>query len=89
MPRVEFDNKKQADPWIKEFATPKSHYGLHTHKNELILVPRKSTRPVVYARIVHIRGEDIVKLREVYKLLIVECRDWEWSAERAVYEKDL
>jgi len=87
MSRVEFDNIKQADKWINDKAINggKDYHGFYTSENELILVPGKSTQPVIYGYIENVKKDD---LTEVSKSIdIYPCKRYEWNAERGLYKE--
>jgi len=87
MGRIEFADMKQAEKWIKDIAINggKDYHGYYTSDNELILVPGKSTRPVIYGYIKFAKDDDIVDIQK--SLDIYCCEKYEWNAERGLYKE--
>jgi hypothetical protein len=87
MGRIEFNDMKQADKWIKDIAINggKDYHGYYTSHNELILVPGKSTRPVIYGYIKFVKKDDLVEIHD--SLNIYTCDTFEWNAERGLYKE--
>jgi len=87
MGRIEFEDIKQADKWIKDIAINggKDYHGYYTKHNELILVPGKSTRPVLYGYIKFALKDDLKDISE--HINIYPCATYEWNAERGLYKE--
>ena len=84
MPRIEFENLEKAEPWIKTviLKSDKNYIGYHTLNLELILVPTKSTQPIVYGYIKHAEKDKIKKL--LVGMLVFDITKFEWNAERGL-----
>ena len=87
MSRVEFEDIKQADKWIKDKAIQggKDYHGFYTNDKELILVPGKSTRPVVYGYVKFVKKDDLEQYAK--SIDIYPCNKYEWNAERGLYKE--
>lgn len=86
MPRIEFNNLSEAETWIKEkiLKSDKNYEGYFTSSNELILIPNKSTRPIVYG---YIKLADKTAIKNTFKdtsIPIYTCKHYEWNPERGM-----
>ena len=89
MSRVEFKNIKQAKLWIEDVAISggKDYHAYYTSNKELIFVPGKSTRPVIYGYIEHATEEEMHDVQK--KISIYPCEEFEWNAERGLYREQI
>jgi len=83
MPRIEFGNKKAADSWIKNHIEGKKYEAYYTRDSELILVPTKSTQPIVYGYVKMALEEEVKDLMS--KGVTVYWIDkFEWNSDRGM-----
>ena len=87
MGRVEFNDIEQAEKWINDIAINggKDYHGYYTSHNELILVPGKSTRPVIYGYIKLVGDDQLTDIKG--RINIYPCKEYEWNAERGLYKE--
>ena len=85
MGRVEFKDIKSAEIWIRDMVinSNKNYHGYITSRNELILVPGKSTSPLLYGYVKRIKNRKELKNIED-EIPIYTCDNYEWSAEKTI-----
>lgn len=85
MGRVEFEDFEQAKKYIqnKILATSKPYHGYITKADELILIPEKSTRPVVYVYVKNVSRIDVRSFFKGKSVDIYTCNKYIWNAEQA------
>lgn len=82
MPRIEFANKEQFSKWKEERTKPERHDMYITAASEFIMVPRKSTDPILYG---YFPGSDalrseLTKELETAGYMVFEVEKFVWSA---------
>lgn len=85
MGRLEFSKLKSLLRWAEINTAPEKHYAIHTtERDEIILQPKKSTRPVEYA---YYSGRDSEKgVDELQKIGfdVFEMKRYAWKADSPV-----
>lgn len=91
MPRYVFGNKGQYETWIRDHVdtTPeaRSRYEmLITSMFDVVMVPKVSTRPVVFAvyRGTNLEMNEMRRLAKELKIPMYEVRAVEWDTEKQV-----
>ena len=89
MPRIEFDTLEEAKDWIKDkvIESKKNYEGYFTKKKELVLIPNKSTRPIVCGYINFAKKEDVRKLFPA-KFKIYACKNYEWDSQHTISRRE-
>ena len=83
MPRIIFDSFEELKKWCKEFVEKGKYTGYTTASDELILKPRKSTRPQRYAYLKSIKVREYAKkLSAIYDIPFFYLETYEWDVER-------
>jgi len=90
MGRPTFRNLTQAEHWIKDkvINSDKGYYGFHTDANEIILIPSKSTRPVVYGYVKNVSEKEARNFFKETNIILYPCQEYDWSAERSTSKSD-
>ena len=90
MPRIEFNNLQEATTWIQAKIIPsdKRYEGYYTDAEELILIPQKSTRPLIQGYVYRANYQDVKKLFEKTTIDIYRCREFEWNADRGMSKNE-
>ena len=85
MPRITFYNKDELLKWCNLFVKPENYVGYTTVDCEIILEPRKSTRPSRFA-FFNARDEsmnDLVKeIADKTGITFIKIAKYEWDTER-------
>ena len=89
MPRIEFDFLKQAETWIQKrvIKSNKEYEGYITKNNELILLPKKSTKPLLYCYVSFADIKDVTELFKDSSIDIFKCSSFDWNAERGIHKE--
>jgi len=82
MPRIEFASAMQFSIWRKERTKPERHDMYVTAASEFIMVPRKSTDPILYG---YFPGsdtlrDDLIKELEAAGYMVFIIEKFAWSA---------
>lgn len=84
MPRQIFDSFEELKKWCEVFVEKGKYVGYTTASDELILEPRKSTRPQRYAYLKHIKVKLFAKeLSDRYDIPFFCLERYEWDVERS------
>lgn len=80
--RLVFETKDKFVKWIGENCNFASHACYVTNDNEFIIVPKRSTAPVVYAYYKTTNPQDyVIVMQEIQRLVnITRVKDLEWTA---------
>lgn len=85
MPRIVFDSFEELEKWCKEFVKKGSHTVYTTGSNELIVEPRRSTRPLRYAYFTSIKAVEFAKtISEQYEIPYFHLERYEWDLDKNV-----
>jgi len=85
MPRQVFDDVQELEKWCKEFVKRGQYTVYTTSDNELILEPRKSTRPQRYAYFKSVKVEELAKLfSETYEIPYFKVERYEWDLDKGI-----
>jgi len=89
MPRIEFDTISEAKEWItdKILYSKKDYDGYLTQKKELILMPNKSTQPILYG---YVRVTTKEALRKLFpsNFKIYSCDHFEWDSQHTISRRE-
>lgn len=90
MPRIEFANITESVDWIRSFVinSDKKYIAYCTKNNELILVPTKSTRPIVYALIKNVNRKEVTILFKNSTIPVYNIEYFEWNIERGLSKSE-
>lgn len=87
MPRLEFGSKNGFFRWINNRMDPNKYECYMTEDKEIILVPKKSTRPVVYAYLKCKTREDfkdvLTGLKHL-KVMMYGIKKFEWKPDASI-----
>mgnify|MGYP000197395717 CR=1 FL=1 len=84
MPRLVFNNLEEFEKWIKDFAKPDRYVAYITTDQEHLLVPLRSTRPIIYA---YYKGEETTKIKNLLDSIGIKhytVQAIEWADDRPV-----
>lgn len=88
MPRAIFVEGEELLKWCGEFVKGGNYIMYLTGKNELILEPRRSTRPLRYAYLKEVSKESadklVVKIHEKFGIPFMLVSSYEWDVEKSV-----
>ena len=88
MPRIVFEDFEELKKWCKEFVEKGKYTGYTTASDELILEPRKSTRPSRFAYFRSIKVKEYAKtLSEIYGIPFFYLERYEWDVERSPIQR--
>ena len=86
MPRYEFETKEEFTDWARSVLTDKKYDVVYTWHGEVIAVPKKSTRPIVYGYVPLIDKHEAKKfaqeLEKMYHVCVFSMKKFVWSTER-------
>ena len=84
MPRLEFDSFFDAKQWLTTFvkASDKGYVGYYTSRKELILIPTKSTQPILYGYVRNTEEKDARAFSDTSGIIVYKISSFEWDAER-------
>ena len=84
MPRIVFDSFEELKKWCDEFIKEKSHTIYTTENDELIVEPRRSTRPSRYGYFKSIKVKEFAKtLSEKHEIPYFHLKSYEWDTEKS------
>ena len=87
MPRLEFGKKDGLIRWIRNRMVPDKYECYMTEGKEIILVPTRSTRPVVYAYLKCDTPEDfkavLTELKRL-KVMMFGIKKFEWKPDASI-----
>ena len=84
MPRLVFSVLEEFLRWIRDNVKPDRYSAYFTDEGEVLLVPLRSTRPILYA---YFKGEDLASVKKSLESLGVkfyEVQAVEWADDRPV-----
>jgi len=89
MPRIEFGTLEEARNWIVEkvIDSKKDYDAYFTKKKELILLPNKSTRPILSGYVKFAKKTDIDKLFPT-TFKIYSCLRFEWDSQHTITKEN-
>lgn len=86
LPRIVFENYDQLFAWAQEFLKPdpRKYVIYMALDNEIILEPRKSTRPIRYGYLKSMEAvSPVKKMAEDFNVSVFNCKDYEWDLTKA------
>ncbi len=81
MPRLEFRNATEMANWLKALGKVEKYIGYYSSNEELILIPRTSTSPILYGIVENVSKEECKKFREMLDLRVLPIRSITWNSE--------
>jgi len=84
LPRLVFNDLEQFKTWCKEFLRYGRHVAYVSDIGEIVIVPIRSTKPLVYAYIDLVDKEEAEKVAEGLGVHVFRVKAVEWSDERPV-----
>ena len=84
MPRLVFGVLAEFESWIRDFAKPNRYVAYITNEKEILLVPLRSTRPILYA---YYKGEETTNIKKTLDSLGIKyynVNSIEWADDRPV-----
>ena len=85
MPRHIFDTEERFKEWCEEFVKTGFYCVYVTNDNEIILEPRRSTRPSRFGYYKTQKAEEIgQKIAKQYSIPYFKVERYEWDTERPV-----
>jgi len=80
--RLVFKERSKFLDWMEDEASPEKYNIFLTEENEIILVPKKSTRPIIYAYYKEFDAKEFDNLKanfskSSYKVYEVKSVDWD------------
>lgn len=85
--RLVFKDVKEFERWIKDMATSEKHVVYRSEVNEILIVPKRSTRPVTYAYIKVVDAntiKNVVGSLESSGFKVYDVKSIEWADDRSV-----
>lgn len=84
MPRHVFENSEQLKQWCEEFVKEGYYIVYTTAENEIILEPKRSTRPQRYGYLKSVNAEKLaVEIAEEYNIPYIKLESYEWDLDKS------
>ncbi len=86
MPRIEFDTYYESKQWLNTYIKPsdKGYIGYHTKDNELVLLPSRSTQPILIGYIRKCTEKEAREFSSSAGVIVYPISRFEFNSERSL-----
>jgi len=81
MPRLEFRNATEMASWLRELGKEKKYLGYMTDNQELVLIPRTSTAPILYGIVECVSKDQCKEFLTLTDIKVIPIKCITWNSE--------
>lgn len=81
MPRLEFRNAKEMANWLKVLGKVEKYLGYYSMNEELIVIPKTSTSPILYGICENVNKEECKTFCVGLNIKVLPIRSITWNSE--------